>query len=112
MKVIISLLFVIFAIFILFLIIKDKFNTRNKIIAIIFFIFIILIICIYTYRTNKINENEFDLINAFNRKENLKCDGVIVNSDNFTFSNGTLSFVGNKNTSVYGKILSIKQCSL
>lgn len=42
--------------------------------------------------------------------ETVKCQGVEVNASEFSYSDGTQSFIGNKGTSHYQQIFNLREC--
>lgn len=48
---------------------------------------------------------------AFMMGQSIYCDGVEVNSSRFTYSEGTRTFIGKKDSNVFTKMISLKRCS-
>ncbi|RAX52048.1 hypothetical protein CCY99_07815 [Helicobacter sp. 16-1353] len=94
----------------LYFLFKNKFNKRNRIILSILFIVILIIIGIYTFMQDGNNKKDADIIASFLRGESVECGDLTINQQNFTFINGTLSFVGKKDTKFFGKTIPIEQC--
>ncbi|SMP86474.1 hypothetical protein SAMN06313540_10514 [Epsilonproteobacteria bacterium SCGC AD-308-E02] len=61
----------------------------------------------YSDTQRKIIEN---VVIKFNQNKTVDCDGVDVNSTNYTLSIGTYTFIGKENTPYYGQMVSAYQC--
>jgi len=46
----------------------------------------------------------------FNQNKTIVCDGIDVNTTNFSLSIGTYTFIGLKNTPNYGQMISASTC--
>ncbi|PHR57858.1 MAG: hypothetical protein COA44_05140 [Arcobacter sp.] len=53
-----------------------------------------------------LNEISFD----FEHGKTIKCDGLDVNNSEFSYSSGTQTFLGLKESKMYGRILSLDSC--
>lgn len=70
----------------------------------------VVIALIYTLLFDKKNRADAEIIAAFHRGETLQCGEVSVNSADFTFTNGTLSFTGKVGSQYHHKIIAIEDC--
>lgn len=70
----------------------------------------VVIALIYTLLFDKKNRADAEIIAAFHRGETLQCGEVSVNSADFTFTNGTLSFTGKVGSQYQHKIIAIEDC--
>ena len=50
------------------------------------------------------------VVTKFNQKRSVHCDGVEVNSTNYTLSIGTYTFIGKENTPFYAQMISASEC--
>lgn len=48
---------------------------------------------------------------AFEQGKMLECNGEEVSTKNYTLSIGTYTFIGKKNTPIYGKMISAENCN-
>ncbi len=46
----------------------------------------------------------------FTNGKNIVCDGIDVNNSKFSYSSGTQTFLGKKESSMFGRIISLDQC--
>lgn len=46
----------------------------------------------------------------YTQGKNISCNGIDVNNSVFSYSSGTQTFIGLKNTTMYGRIISLDQC--
>jgi hypothetical protein len=56
------------------------------------------------------SQKMLDVVLKFNQNSTIKCDGVDLNSTNFTLSVGTYTFIGKKDTPFYGQMISASKC--
>ena len=112
MKLLISILFALLLGIFVYAALNRSFNKKQKLISIILSVLLVVLVSIYTILQNKSNRVDFEIIAAFNRGEILKCDGIEISNKEFNLSNGTLSFLGKKDSKYYGKIVSISKCSI
>lgn len=107
--IIIALASIIIGLFLYFNV-KGKLDRKKSIILAVLSVICIIVILIYTIILDKKNHTVADIIATFQRGEEIKCGDVIISSENFTFTNGTLSFTGKKNTPYHNKIIAIEDC--
>ena len=112
MKLLISILFALLLGIFVYAALNRSFNKKQKLVSIILSILLVVLISIYTIVQNKSNRVDFEIIAAYNRGEVLECEGIEVSNKEFTLSNGTLSFLGKKDSKHYGKIISISKCRI
>lgn len=93
-----------------YFVLRGRFHKRNRIIVGVCAVILLGMIGIYTFIQDSHNKLDADIIAAFNRGESLQCGEISVNSENFNFIGGTLTFVGKKNSAFLGKIVPIKEC--
>ncbi|MDQ7045036.1 MAG: hypothetical protein Q9M32_03875 [Sulfurimonas sp.] len=61
------------------------------------------------YSENQSNKTR-DIAMQFKQGKTLQCDGLEVNSTNYTLSVGTYTFIGKDNTSNAGQMISASSC--
>ena len=63
---------------------------------------------------NKLQDAQRDRIikveQLYNQGKTIVCDGIEVNETNFSYSVGTQTFIGNKNTPHYTRMINAAQC--
>ena len=70
----------------------------------------VIIALIYTLVLDKKNHIVAEIIAAFQRGETIQCGEIAVNSADFTFTNGTLSFMGKVGSKYERTIIAIEEC--
>lgn len=60
--------------------------------------------------TNTQREKMLNVVMRFNQHNTVKCNGVDVNSTNYTLSIGTYTFIGKEKTPHYGEMISASRC--
>jgi chromate transport protein ChrA len=71
---------------------------------------IVLFAIAYNAYTNEQSEKMRQVITAFKQNKSVTCQGVEVNSTNFTLSIGTYTFIGKKGTPYYNQMISASTC--
>ncbi|MDY0116085.1 MAG: hypothetical protein RBR59_00735 [Sulfurimonadaceae bacterium] len=56
------------------------------------------------------NKQRVEVSTKFQQGHTITCDGVDVNSTNFTMSTGTFTFIGKRETPFYGQMISGTEC--
>jgi len=56
------------------------------------------------------NTKTLDTAMKFNQNKTITCDGLEVNTTNYTLSTGTYTFIGKENTPNYGQMISVSDC--
>lgn len=72
--------------------------------------FIIFIAIAYNSHIDAKSAKMLDVITRFNQHKNIKCGNIDVNSTNFSLSIGTYTFIGKKESSFQGEMLSVSNC--
>ena len=70
----------------------------------------VIVALIYTLLLDKKNRIDAEIIAAFKRGEVIQCGEIAVNSEDFTFTNGTLSFMGKVGSKHQHKNIDLKEC--
>ena len=65
---------------------------------------------LYNTYTSKEEQKLLDTVLKFKQHKTLMCDGVKVNSTNYTLSIGTYTFIGKKNTQHANEMVSASIC--
>jgi len=55
-------------------------------------------------------DNMMSVVTKFEQGKTVKCNGIDVNSSDFTLSVGTYTFIGKKETPKYGQMISASTC--
>ena len=105
----IALISVIIGLFLYFNV-RGKMDKKKGVILGILCAVCVIIAFIYTQMFDKKNRADAEIIASFNRGDDIKCGEISVNRDNFTFTNGTLSFTGKAGTKHHNKIIAIEEC--
>ncbi|ABB44035.1 conserved hypothetical protein [Sulfurimonas denitrificans DSM 1251] len=73
-----------------------------------------LLIILSAIAFNSYTDNQRDkmmnVVMKFNQNSTITCDGIDVNSTNFTLSIGTYTFIGKEKTPFYGQMISVSKC--
>lgn len=108
---IILFLLLILAILILFITKKETLSLSAKIYISIIFAILIASGWIFNFYSNETASKEREIVAIFKQGQNLQCDGYKVNSKNFTYVSGTLSFVAKSDVKeLRGVVLDISTC--
>ena len=110
MQIILFLLLVL-AILLIFVSKKEALTNSIKIYLIASLLLIFFAGWVYTLYNQKKAKSEREIINAFEQGKTISCGGYKVNSKNFIFVNGTLSFVAKENIKdLKGVVIDISAC--
>ena len=71
---------------------------------------IVLFAISFNAYTDAQRDKMLSVVMKFNQNNTLKCNGIDVNSTNFTLSIGTYTFIGKENTPNYGQMISASRC--
>ncbi|MDX1809528.1 MAG: hypothetical protein R3331_08300 [Sulfurospirillaceae bacterium] len=108
---IVLFLLLILAVLIIFVAKKDTFSTNAKIYISISFAVLIALGWAFNFYSNESASRNRELINIFEQGNDIECSGYKVNSKNFIFVSGTLSFVAKSDVkSLRGVVLDISTC--
>ncbi|MCD6258193.1 MAG: hypothetical protein J7J31_01195 [Helicobacteraceae bacterium] len=55
-------------------------------------------------------ESIMQTVTKFEQNKTVRCEGIDVNSTNFTLSTGTYTFIGKKDSPYYGQMVSASKC--
>lgn len=103
-------LFLLFIFFIVFIISTNLLKLRSKVIL---SSMIIVILCVgyYLESNSQMNaQKRKDTIFKFNSGEKINCLDYVVDSENFSFSYASSSFIGKKDSKYKGLVIDIKEC--
>lgn len=108
---IILFLLLILAILLIFVSKKESLTTNLKIYIIISLVLIFFAGWVYTRYNQRTAENEREIINAYEQGKTIICGDYKVNSNDFIFVSGTLSFVAKENRKdLKGVVVDISTC--
>ncbi|BDQ28833.1 hypothetical protein [Helicobacter ailurogastricus] len=98
----------------LWFLLKDFFGRgfKQKIAVVVFLGVLAASLGLYTYKQDKINQEQVALQRDFLRGLLLDCDGVKVSQKDFSLVTGTLSFLGKQNTPMQGILVDLQSCKL
>lgn len=85
-------------------------SVKQKSIFSLLFATIISLAVFYNAYKDAQQERLLDVITKFNQGLDLECDGVLLNSQNFTLSIGTYTFIGKKDSNFSGMMISATKC--
>lgn len=65
---------------------------------------------VYNMKSDQEREHVTGIELKYRHGETVKCRGVDVNASEFSYSDGTQSFIGNKGTAHYQQIFNLREC--
>ena len=75
------------------------------------FLFIVTVLAVaYNRYVSMQEEKLLQNVLKFRQQKTIRCNGIDVNSTNFTLSIGTYTFIGKKNTPYYAQMISASSC--
>ncbi len=85
-------------------------SLKQKIITVI--LFGSFIVGAYWYNQNTKNRRLHleNVLLEYTHGEKIVCDGINVSKEEFSYSSGTQTFIGIKDTQMYGRLLSLDKC--
>ena len=90
---------------------KTTLSKKAKIVIILSVGLVIIFAWLYEFNNQRESENNRVVLNAFKQGKNIYCDGIEINTKDFIFVNGTLSFIANdKNIDHKGLVIDISTC--
>jgi len=108
---IILFLLLILAFLVIFVSKKESLSNSVKISIMLSLVLVFVAGWLYTLHNQKTALNEREIINAFEQGKSLTCGNYKVNSTNFIFVNGTLSFVAKESAKeLKGVVIDISTC--
>jgi len=84
-------------------------KTHKISITTLAFLIIYSAIAYNTHNNNK-RKKLLNVVTKFYQNKSVKCNGVEVNSSKYSLSIGTYTFIGKKNTPIYGQMISASIC--
>ncbi|MDD3475718.1 MAG: hypothetical protein PHI38_02510 [Sulfurimonas sp.] len=85
-------------------------TSKQKVVITVVALSIVLSAIAFNTYTDKQRDKMMSAVIKFNQNSTIKCDGVDVNSTNFTLSIGTYTFIGKEKTPFYGQMISASKC--
>jgi len=55
-------------------------------------------------------KNMMNIVMEFNQNKTVSCNGLDINSSNFTLSIGTYTFIGKENNQYFGEMVGVLEC--
>ncbi len=111
MQILLFLLLVL-AVLVVFVSTRDSLTKNSKIYLILSFILIVVLGWIFNYYSSKTAEHNREIVLAYEQGKPIECQGYSVNSKDFVYVSGTLSFVAKDNkTELKGVVLDISTCN-
>ncbi len=108
---IVLLLLLILAVLIILVSKKQRLQKSVKIYIIISLALVFIAGWLYTSYTQRVAQNQRDIINAYEQGKTLTCGTYRVNSNDFVFVSGTLSFVAKDSVKkLKGVVIDISTC--
>ena len=90
---------------------KESLPNTTKVYIIISLLLVVVAGWAYTEYNQKTAQSDTDIINAYEQGKTIKCGNYKVNSDNFVFVSGTLSFVAKESVKeLKGVVIDISTC--
>jgi hypothetical protein len=105
----IFILIVIFVVVFLFIHLFTNLSKQGKLKVFYIFSFIFIAVLAYEIFESENSDKNREVILKFIHKESIYCKGKEINSTNFNFVSGTLTFVG-KNSNNKDIIIDVKEC--
>lgn len=92
---------------------KETLSKKAKVVIVLLIGHAILFAWLYELNTYRVSENNRAVLNAFKQGKSIYCGELDVNSAEFIFVSGTLSFIPNdKNKSQQGLVIDIATCEI
>ena len=85
-------------------------TKKQKLLVSVIILSIILSAIGFNKYKNIQRENMLNIVMKFNQGQSIKCDGVIIDSKNYSLSIGTYTFIGKEGTQNYSKMISVSTC--
>jgi hypothetical protein len=85
-------------------------NRSQKIIASLFTMALIFSAVAYNNYTQAQQDKILEVVRKFKVGETLQCNGIKINTTNFSLSIGTYTFIGKENTPHYGQMVNASTC--
>jgi len=85
-------------------------NRTQKAVVTAVALAIVLSAVAFNAYTDAQREKMLNVVMKFNQHNTVQCNGVDVNSTNFTLSIGTYTFIGRENTPHYREMISASRC--
>lgn len=85
-------------------------SLKQKSIFSLIFATLVVLAIFYNAYNDKQQERLLEIATRFNQSLDIECDGVVVNSHNFTLSIGTYTFIGKKDSNFNGMMISATKC--
>ncbi len=84
-------------------------NHQKTMITAVILLVVLSAIAFNAY-SNAQRDKMLDIVMKFKQNKTVKCNSIDVNSENYTISIGTYTFIGKENTPNYGQMISASSC--
>jgi hypothetical protein len=85
-------------------------DTRQKVIATVFLTLLVVGAVVYNEHMETEREHILAVELKYSQNRNILCNKTDVNKSTFSYSVGTQTFIGRKNTPYYNQMYSVDQC--
>jgi len=85
-------------------------NTKQKTITVVIFASLIIGAYFYNQSTQDRRLHLESVLLEYTHGEHISCDGIDVSKEEFSYSSGTQTFIGMKDTKMFGRLLSLDKC--
>jgi len=101
---------IVVALFFLALHYFTELTDKQKIVITLITTFLVLSAIAFNAYGNAKSQKMLEAVMKFQQNGTIKCNGIDVNSSNFSLSIGTYTFIGKKETPFYGQMISVSSC--
>jgi len=85
-------------------------SLKQKIITIVILTSFIIGAYLFNQNTQERRAHLEGVLLEFTHGEHITCNGIDVSKNNFSYSSGTQTFLGLKETKMFGRIISLDRC--
>jgi len=85
-------------------------NVKQKTITVVIFASLVIGAYLYNQNSQQRRLHLEGVLLEYTHGEHITCDGIDVSKEEFSYSSGTQTFIGMKETQMYGRLLSLDKC--
>ena len=85
-------------------------TAKQKMITVVIFASLIAGAYLYNQSTQDRRLHLETVLLEYTHGEHIVCDGIDVSKEEFSYSSGTQTFIGMKDTKMFGRLLSLDKC--